>query len=217
MKELLFKEMKLTASPLSYFFIAFSFMTFIPGYPILVGAFFVCMGIFYTFQFSREYNDTLYTALLPVRKSDVVKAKYLFCIGIQIISFIINIIITAIRLTAFKNSTVYIENPLMNANFAYLGYVLIIFTLFNFIFLTGFFKTAYYIGKPFVIYCIVTFIVVAIGEILHHIPGLELLNSTTSDGFSIQIIVFIIGILIYIVGTYLSFIKSKKLFNTIDL
>ena len=105
----------------------------------------------------------------------------------------------------------------MNANFAYLGYVLIIFALFNFVFLVGFFKTAYYFGKPFIKYCIVTFIVVGIGEILHHIPGLELLNSTTLDGFSIQMIVFIIGILTYILGTYLSFIKSKKLFNIIDL
>ncbi|MBE6052952.1 MAG: ABC-2 transporter permease [Clostridium sartagoforme] len=217
MKELLKKEMSLTASPLTYFFIAFSLMSFIPGYPILVGSFFVCMGIFYTFQFAREYNDTLYTALLPVRKSDVVKAKYLFCIGIQIISFIINSIITSIRLTAFKDVTVYVENPLMNANFAYLGYVLIVFALFNYIFLTGFFKTAYYIGKPFIIYCIVSFIVVAIGEILHHLPGLALLNSTTSDGFPIQMIVFIIGILIYILGTYLSFNKSKRIFNSIDL
>ena len=217
MKELLRKEIILTASPLTYFFIAFSLMTLIPGYPILVGSFFVCLGIFYSFQYAREYNDTLYTALLPVRKSDVVKAKYEFTIFIQIITFILNIILTIIRLILFKDSKVYVENPLMNGNLAYLGYVLIIFALFNLIFLKGFFKTAYYIGKPFIIYSISSFVVITIGETLHHMPRLSLLNSTKSDGFAIQSFVLVIGILFYIISTYLSFTKSKNLFNTIDL
>ena len=39
MRKLLKKEMKLAASPLSYIFIAFGFMAFLPGYPILVGSF----------------------------------------------------------------------------------------------------------------------------------------------------------------------------------
>ena len=33
-------------------------MAFIPAYPILVGAFFVCFGIFRFFQSGRENNDT---------------------------------------------------------------------------------------------------------------------------------------------------------------
>ena len=57
MKKLLYKEMKLSANPLSYWFIAFSVMTMIPRYPILVGSFFICLGIFYTYQQIREYDD----------------------------------------------------------------------------------------------------------------------------------------------------------------
>ena len=49
----------------------------IPGYPILCGAFFVCLGIFYTYQQARECDDITYTVLLPVRKRDVVTAKYM--------------------------------------------------------------------------------------------------------------------------------------------
>ena len=39
MKKLLYKEMRLSANPLSYWFITFSAMTMIPRYPILVGSF----------------------------------------------------------------------------------------------------------------------------------------------------------------------------------
>ena len=79
MIKLLRKEIKLAASPLSYLFIGFGLMAFIPGYPILVGSFFVCLGLFQSFQAAREANDILYTVLLPVAKGDVVRAKYAFC------------------------------------------------------------------------------------------------------------------------------------------
>ena len=57
MKKLLYKEMKLSANPLSYWFIGFSAMTMIPRYPILVGSSFICLGIFHTYQQIREYDD----------------------------------------------------------------------------------------------------------------------------------------------------------------
>ena len=79
MNKLLKKELRLTAAPITYFFLAFALMTLIPGYPILVGGFFITLGIFYTFQMARESNDILYTALLPCKKQDVVRAKYAFC------------------------------------------------------------------------------------------------------------------------------------------
>ena len=75
MIKLLKKEMKIAASPLSYIFIAFGLMAFVPGYPILVGSFFACLGLFQPFQYAREANDITYTALLPVAKGDVVKAE----------------------------------------------------------------------------------------------------------------------------------------------
>ena len=100
MTKLLSKEMKLTASPLSYVFIAFAAMTMIPGYPILCGAFFVCLGIFYTYQQARECDDITYTVLLPVRKRDVVTAKFLFTVIIELISFAICVALTVIRMNA---------------------------------------------------------------------------------------------------------------------
>ena len=74
MIKLLRKEIQLAASPLSYFFIGFGLMAFVPGYPILVGSFFVCLGLFQSFQTAREANDLTYTALLPVAK-DVYKRQ----------------------------------------------------------------------------------------------------------------------------------------------
>ena len=37
--------------------------------------------------------------------------------------------------------------------------------------------TAYQLGKPFITYIVVAFLVIGTGEALHHIPGLEALNA----------------------------------------
>ena len=61
MSNILRKEMRLSASVLSYLFISFGFMFFIPGYPILCGVFFVTLGIFQSFQNAREANDIIFS------------------------------------------------------------------------------------------------------------------------------------------------------------
>ncbi len=217
MKNLLTKEMRLTATILSYLFILFAVMTLIPGYPILVGAFFICLGIFYSFQLGRENNDILFTVLLPVEKSDAVRAKYLFTVFIQAVGFILAFVLTILRMTALSNAPIYMTNPMMNANPAYLGWMLIVFTLFNTVFLGGFFKTAYLYGKPFVTFCIIAFVWIAIVETLHHIPGLTWLNDTAALTDGRHWLILIVCLVIYVLVTWLSCKKSIRKFDQVDL
>lgn len=149
MLKLLIKKAKLAASPLSYIFIAFGLMSFLPGYPILVGTFFVGLGLFQSFQCMREANDIAYTALLPVAKGDIVRAKYIFCLAIEDCYFILTSIPVLLRMTLLSEAAVYRQNAMMNANLVYLGFVLLILGSFNLLFVGGFFKTAYRFGKPF--------------------------------------------------------------------
>ena len=216
MKKLFYKEMKLSANPLSYWFITFSAMAMLPRYPILVGAFFICLGMFHTYQQIREYDDITYTVMLPVKKQDVVTAKYLFVLFIEGTAFILCTLLTIIRMKVLGNSVPYVTNQLMNANAAYLGYVLIVFAAFNSIFLAGFFRTAYQIGKPFILFCVVGFIIIIIGETLHHIPHLESLNDPASVSVP-QVVILVIGVAVFMLCTWVSYQKAVKDFEAIDL
>ena len=216
MKKLFYKEMKLSANPLTYWFIIFSAMTMIPRYPILVGSFFICLGIFHTYQQIREYDDVTYTVMLPVKKRDIVTAKYLFVLFIELTAFILCTLLTIIRMKILGTAVPYATNQLMNANMAYLGYIVIVFAVFNSIFLAGFFKTTYKIGKPFFIFCVVSFIIIIMGEILHHIPDLESLNNPSNLSMP-QIVIFAIGIVVLMLCTWLSYQKAVKDFESIDL
>lgn len=217
MVNLLRKEIKLSASLLTFFFIAFGLIVFFPGYPILLSAFFISFGIFQSFQNAREANDILYLALLPIAKKDVVKAKFIFVSFIEMCGFVLIMVVTLLRMIVMVNVEVYRNNALMNANFVFLGFALVIFALFNIIFVRGFFKTAYYFAKSFIFFIIATFVVIGIGEALHYIPGFGALNSFGFDNIGLQLVVLAVGIVIYIVLTLIAYKASIKYFEEVDL
>ena len=216
MNALLSKEMRLSASVLSYLFIAFGIMTLLPGYPILCGAFFVTLGLFHSFQNAREANDIVYSALLPIAKHDVVKGKYQFSMMIETAAFLVMVILTIVRMTVLSDAEAYRENALMNANLFFLGMTLVIFGLFNTIFIGGFFRTGYKLSSFFP-YIIAAFAVVGIAEAAHYIPGLEAFNAFGFDDIGLQIGLLAAGALIYLALTYVSYRKACERFETIDL
>lgn len=216
MKALMKKEMRLSASILSYIFIVSAVMTLFPGYPILCGAFFTTLGIFQSFQNAREANDIVYSALLPMAKRDVVKGKYLFCAFIEMLSFVLMVVFTALRMTVLSEAQPYRQNALMNANLFFLGMALVIFGIFNMIFVGGFFKTAYKLS-PFVRYIIAAFLTIGAAETLHHIPGLDAVNAFGTEHIVLQISLFLGGAVICILLTVLSYRTACERFEKIDL
>ncbi len=217
MRNVLRKEMRLSASVLSYLFILFGLMFFLPGYPVLCGAFFVTLGIFQSFQTAREANDIVFSALLPIAKRDIVKGKYLFVCLIEGCALLLMVLAVALRMTVLSESVVYRGNALMNANFFALGMACVIFGLFNGIFVGGFFKTAYKFARPFVCFIIACFLVIFTAEALHHVPGLEKLNAFGADDMALQLILFVAGIFIFLLITSLSCRRACERFERIDL
>lgn len=215
MKTLLKKEFGLTGSKITYLFIFTAGMAMIPNYPILVVTMIVGIGLIVTFQEAREAHDTDYFAILPTRKRDIVKAKFLFVAGIEGLTILLLTVIVVLRTTVFGGAGVYLKNPLMNANAAYLGYTFICFAMFNSFFLITFFKKGDSFVKPSVFFFLAEFVCVGIFETLHHIPGLTDLNATTVN--FMQIIALAIGSLLYACVTVISYRISADIFEKADL
>lgn len=217
MRKLLYKEFRLSASKLTFFFILFGLIAMLPGYPVLVGAFFVSFGIFQSVQKAREDNDIVYSALLPVAKADVVRSKFAFAGAVELCGFLLMAASVLVRMTVLRDAAFYRNNALMNANPAFLGFALVIFGCFNAVFLGGFFKTAYAYGKPFLCFIVVTFLVIAAGETLHHIPGLEAVNAFGFEHAGVQLAVLLSGAAVFALLTFLSLRVSIRRFEQIDL
>ena len=217
MKSLLIKEIRLAASPLSYIFLVAALMTLLPGYPILMSAFFISFGIFHSFQNAREANDTLYTVLLPVKKSSFVRAKYVFTCLIQLAGFAVCAGLTVVRMTVLSAKPAYVDNALMNATPYYLAFVLLIFAAFNVLFLGGFFRTAYKFGMPFLAFGIAAFVFIGLAETLPHLPGLAFLRVPAGERLGIQFCILLGAAVVYIAATVLACRRSERRFEKIDL
>ncbi|MDO4538789.1 MAG: ABC-2 transporter permease [Coriobacteriales bacterium] len=217
MRNLLIKELTLSASMLSYLFITFGSMFFLPGYPILCGAFFACLGIFQSFQRAREANDLVFSALLPVAKKDVARGKVYFSCIIELCTLLLMAAAMLVRMTILADSPVYRSNVLMNANPFALGVAFVIFGLFNLVFIAGFFRTSYQFGKPFVAFVVVTFTTIMVAEAAHHIPGLEALNAFGFDHLPLQLGLLVAGAACYIILTTLALRSAAASFERTDL
>lgn len=217
MKNLLYKELRLATPLLTYLFLGFAVMAFLPGYPILCGAFFICLGLFQGYQYAREAGDIAYSLLLPVRKTDVVRAKYLAAVCLQMAAFVLFAAVTWVRMTFLPEAAVYVQNALMGANPVFLAFVLLLFAGFNGLFLGGFFKTAYGIGKPFLLFGIFAFLVIGAAEALHHLPGMAWTNALDYSHFGRQTAVLLCAAALYAAVTVLSCRTAQKRFEQLDL
>lgn len=217
MRNLIAKESRLCALPVTYAFIAFGLMFMLPGYPILCGAFFCCLGMFQSFQNTREANDLVFSALLPVAKKDVARAKVLFCCAIEVVTLLVMAAAILVRMTVLADSPVYLHNALMNANPFALGAAFVLFGLFNIVFVAGFFKTSYQLGKPFLTYIVVASVVTIAAEAMHHIPGLEALNAFGFDHLPLQLGLLCAGAICYAAMTALAMRLSADRFERTDL
>ena len=155
--------------------------------------------------------------LLPVSKREVVKAKYITVVLLQMTAFAICTVCTVVRMTYFSDARVYTANALMGANLVFLAFVLLIFAIFNVIFVGEFFKTAYGIGKPFVTFIVVNFLIIGLAETLHHLPGLDWLNTLDFSCFGEHFLILAVAVIVYVVFTVVSCRVSKSRFEKIDL
>ena len=215
MRLLLNKEVRLATSALAWAFLAFSLMAFLPGYPIALGAFFMCMGMFQSFLKAREANDILYSALLPIAKRDVVTAKYAAVLLIEVLGMAAMAVFAAVRMGLLADVPVYVQNPLLAANLSFLACALLVFGAFNLVFVGGFFRSAYYLGKPFIAFIVVAMAIVLAFEICWHVPGLEALGSIGPN--VAQAGVLGASTAVFAIETFVSWRVSQRRFEALDI
>ena len=190
MKALIYKELKLAMHPICYVFIVlFPFMILIPSYPLGIGFIYVltCYPIlFLGANKGQQSNDLLYSTLLPVRKKDIVMARILTVIFMQIAFILVmtalypvaRIINNAVAQSAENPSEYMIPGLGLDSYVLLVAIALIGYAIADIIFFPIYYKH----GKSIVMSTLFTILgfVVYIGIFtigLPFIPGLDILNN----------------------------------------
>lgn len=215
MMKLFLKEIRLTMHPTAIIFIALSLMLIIPNYPYYLIFFYTGLAAFFTCLNGRENNDVFYTMLLPVKKRDIVTARFLLITILELLQAII-----AVPFAVLRQSFNLPGNQVgMDANIAFFGLSFIMMGIFNFIFFTSYYKDVSKVGKSFILGSAAVFIYMAIMETLTHIiPFMrDKLDTPDTQYVKEKLTVLIIGIAIYAVLTFSAYVKSVKSFEKLDI
>ena len=213
MSELLYKELRLAAHPSLYIFMCMGALLLIPAYPYGVVFFFGCLGLFQSFMFDRETRDVFYTALLPRPKRDVVKGKLLLAVFAQLVQLTLSLPFAFLR-------TLYLPdgNPVgMEPNAAWYGFGLMVYGIFNLVFFTQFYKTAYKAGTSFLIALIPTTLGIIAIEASVHFPGLGWLDGMDGAALLRQLPILLAGIIVYAAANALAYRIGARRFERVDL
>lgn len=136
MKNLLYKEFRLAIHPSVYIFFALAALLLVPSYPYYVSFFYLTLGIFLTFKTNRAENDIFYSALLPVRKGDVVRARVLTVALLELANILIAI---PFAVLSAKINPAGGNNAGIEPNVAFFGLSFLMYGGFNLIFFPVFF------------------------------------------------------------------------------
>lgn len=213
MTKLLFKDLTLAAHPTMYIFTLLGCLVIVPSYPMTVVFMFSCIAQYITFTYSRETNDNFFTAVLPVRKAEIVKSRYLLAVLSQTAQMVI-----ALPFALLRGTVEIGNNPVgIDPNIAWYGAGFIIFAAFNLIFFPVYYKTGYKSGRAFITAMIPVLLLMTLTEATAHIPALNFLDGAAPENLIRQIPVLAAGIGLYVAATLVSLRISVKRFEKVDL
>ncbi|MFV0351037.1 MAG: ABC-2 transporter permease [Oscillospiraceae bacterium] len=214
MKNLLYKEFRLCILPGLYLFFLGAAMLLIPSYPYYVAFFYQCIALQITTQYGRDKNDVYFSVLLPIKKRDVVKARFCTAAILQCAQIVLAIPFAVLR---------YAINPAPNvagieANVAFFGLVFLLFGVFNFIFFTQYYKAPHKLAGAFIKSMVVVLLFIAAAEAL--VMAVPLLNRTLDTiapaMLGVQILVLLVCIGLYLLLMVAGYKKSAKVFEQLD-
>ncbi|MBR5645700.1 MAG: ABC-2 transporter permease [Treponema sp.] len=232
---LLKKEIKLGNTSQTFIWMLCCFgMFFIPSYPSYIGPFYITLCTMMTFALNQSSHDILYTVLLPVRKIDTVKARFLYCGLVEFFSLVLALIPTFLRysIPSFPQNHAGI-----NTTPAYFGLQFIVYSVFNFLFLGNVYKNPLKPGVRYFIAAIAYFIMYAVCELpvwayFGNIKQLEegtitelsklastgqMFTDMTGAFIKNQFLILLGGILIFAGVWILTFFRAAKQFEKYDL
>jgi ABC-2 type transport system permease protein len=212
MKNLLYKEFHLVIHPMFYLVLLCGALLLIPQWAYLIALmYFFFITIPNVFSIGKAHNDIGFSVMLPVRREDIVKARIVSMVILEVLQILVTAVFAAVNLMIYPEG-----NFLMDTNITFIGCAFLMYALFNVIFFPMYYKTAYKIGIPVIAAITAVVLFSAFVEALMlAVPALKVLDGR--ENFIAQIPVLAGGIIVFILLNIAAFKLSAKRFASIDL
>lgn len=212
MRNLLYKEFRLAIHPSFLLMSLFGALVLIPQWLY----FFALMYFFFLsvpniFTGAKAQNDIMFTALLPVCRRDIVKARVLSIALLELLQLLVTAVFVLINMAIYPQGSF-----MLDANIAYIGFGFMLFGVFNLIMLPMFYKTAYKIAIPITVSTgVVMLLAAGIEALVLLVPAAKVFDGTQHIGLHLGVLA--IGIALFFGLTALSYPLSAKRFEKVNI
>jgi ABC-2 type transport system permease protein len=215
LKDLMFKEMRLNWHPGQWLFLLLACLLLIPEWVYYIAFLYIFIMPMVVVQSDKANDDLVFTALLPVRKRDVVTARTWIIVGWELVYLAVAVVCAVVRMRFFPTE----NGASMNSNVAFFGTVFIMYAVFNGIFIAGAYKRPYRMLWPLLGGAVFAIVLGAVLDTLPlFVPSLKRLFN--DDGFGhlpYQLAVLLVGIVAYAGATLWARQIAVARFERVDL
>lgn len=216
MLKLFRKELRLNMPCPLYLFALLGGMVLIPNYPYIVGIGYSIMHVMLYFQFVNENRSQEFSAILPVKRSDIVGSTTLVIVLCQTANLAVATICAypSILINPFHTNLIGLD-----CNLAFFGAALTSLGVFNAITITRYFKTGYKYGVTLILGLIAFIVTYGVFEcFIQTIPALtHALDGYNPNYIWARLTLLLAGVILYCVLTFLANKIAVKKFQKVNL
>lgn len=216
MLKLFKKELRLNMPKPLYLFALLGAMTLIPNYPYIVGIGYSIMHIMLYFQFVNENRSQEFSAMLPIKRADIVSSTTLVMVLCQMLNLVVAAACAYPSMLINPNNGNFVG---LDCNLTFFGVALICLGMFNLVVIPRYFKTGYKYGLTLILGLITFVVTYGVFEVLvQAIPTL----TKSLDGYDnaylwARLTVFAMGVIIYPLFTFVANKIAIKKFEKVNL
>lgn len=211
MKNLIFKEFKISIN--KFFLVLPLLLGLLMFIPVWIFTF--AFMYFFWISVSQIYSgyiakrDQSFNALLPISKKEIVISKIYTLYILEGIHIIFGLLFGVIHNLIYGQLNFFFD-----INIAFFGHVLLLFAVFNIVFLPMFFKTGYYFGKAVIFGNIIVLIYAFIIEF--SVTKYKTVSNIFEGSVLTQSIVLAIGVVLSVLLSIITIKISVKNFESIE-
>lgn len=212
MKNMLYKEFRLTIHPLFYLSFLFGALLLIPQWPYLIALmYFLFTVVPNIFSTAKAQGDIDFSASLPVRRGDIVRSRILSIVIMEVLQVIVAAIFGAINIALYPQG-----NFIMDTNAAFFGIAFVMYGVHNIVLFPMFYKTAFKIGMPTIAAVAVSVLFAGVVEVaVQIVPVLKVLDGALNTW--VHYATLLGGIVVFVLLSLLAAKISVKRFERVNI
>lgn len=215
MTKLLKKELALCLHPSAPVMLALSALALVPNYPLCLIYFYMALGLFFICLTGRENQDVVYTMTLPIARRDLVTARFLLAILLELVQLLLcfGFILLHRKLGNVPNAAG------MDANLALLAEGFLFFGLYHLVFFPSYYRDVSKVGTSFVKGAVFTALFVTADVVCSYAVRFvrDVLDTPDPQHVGAKLVFLAASALVYLLATLGALRLSQARFEKLDI